>query len=171
MKYWVLPESVILVSRTTVQWITEVKRGLEVNKDRFKSFDMKVSDKFKNSKFSADGYISPEKWKELVDNDEAIAEEFQNVFDNPDVINADDFYQDSFDGYVNMEISMEFSGEEPQHLKVIKRMKDGEGNLIGMAKTNPILDTRLYKIEFQDGFLHPVDDNLIAENLFAQVDQ
>ena len=35
---------------------------------------MKVSDKFKNIKLSADGSISPEYWKELLDNDEAFDE-------------------------------------------------------------------------------------------------
>ena len=89
------------MSRTTVQKITEVKRELEVNKDKFKAFDMKVSDKFKNRKLSVDGSISPDDWKELVDNDEAFAKEFEKVFDNPDVSDADDFYPDNFDGYVN----------------------------------------------------------------------
>ena len=50
-------------------------------------------------------------------------------------------------------------------------MKDNEGNPIGMANKNPILDTRVYDIEFQYGFRQPVAANLIAENLFAQVDQ
>ena len=59
MKYWVLPDSGILVSRTTVQQITEIKRGLEVNKDRLKAFDMKVLEKFKNRNLSANGSISP----------------------------------------------------------------------------------------------------------------
>ena len=101
MKYWVLTESGIPVSRTTVQQITEVERELEVNKDKFKAFDMKVSDKFKNRKLSADVSISPDDWKELVDNDEAFAKEFEKVFDNPDVSDVDDFSPDNFDGYVN----------------------------------------------------------------------
>ena len=121
------------MSSTTVQRITEVERGLEVNKDKFKSFDMKVSDKFKNRRLSADGSISPEDWKELVDNDEAFAEEFENAFDNPDVSGADDFSPDTFDVYVNMDIAMERGGEEPQFAKVVKRMKGNGGNPFGMA--------------------------------------
>ena len=57
-----------------------MKCGVEVNKDKFKACDMKVSNKFKNSKLSADGSISREDWKELVDNDEASVEEFEKVF-------------------------------------------------------------------------------------------
>ena len=59
MNYWVLPESGIPVSKTTVKRITEVERGLEVNKDILKSFYAEVSEKFKNRKLSADGSISP----------------------------------------------------------------------------------------------------------------
>ena len=50
-------------------------------------------------------------------------------------------------------------------------MKDNEGNPIGMTNKNMIIDTRVYWIEFQYGFRQPVAANLIAENLFAQVDQ
>ena len=50
-------------------------------------------------------------------------------------------------------------------------MKDNEGNPIGMANKNPILDTRVYDIEFLDGFCQPLAANLIAENIFAQVEQ
>ena len=110
MNYWVLPESEIPVSRTTVQRITKVKRVLEVNKDKSKIFYMKVSDKFKNRKLWADGYLRPEDWKELAGNDEAFAKEFEKVFDNPDISDSKDFSLDTFYGYVNMEISMDRGG-------------------------------------------------------------
>ena len=74
---------------------------------------MRVSEKSKNRKFSSDRSISPEYWKELVDNYESFAKEFEKVFDNPDGSDADDFYLDTFDGYVNMEIAMDRGGEEP----------------------------------------------------------
>ena len=44
MNYWVLPESGIPVSKTTVKRITEVERGFEVNKDILKSFYAEVSE-------------------------------------------------------------------------------------------------------------------------------
>ena len=69
---------------------------------------------------SADRSITQEDWKELVDNNESFAEEFKKVFDNPDVSDFDEFSPDNFDGYVNMEIAMDTSGEEPHPTKVIK---------------------------------------------------
>ena len=171
MNYWFLPESGIPVSSTTVHRITQFECGLEINKDKLKEFDMKVSDNFRNSRSSADRSISPEEWKELVDNDEAFTEYFEKVFDNLDVNDSDDFSPDTFYGYFNMEISMDHGGEEQQIAKFVKQMKDNEGNSIGMSNKNPILDTGVYEIEFQNGFLKPVAANTIAKSLFAQVDQ
>ena len=118
MNYWVIPESGIPASRTKLQQIIEVKSGLEANKDKLKAFYMKVSYKLKNSKWSAYVSISPEEWKYLVDSYEAFAKEFENVFDNPDVSDADDFSPDNFDGYVNMYISMDRGVEEPHSLNL-----------------------------------------------------
>jgi hypothetical protein len=39
-----------------------------------------------------------------------------------------------------------------------------------MAHDNPILDTKMYGVEFQDGHSTPLAANTIAANLFAQVD-
>ena len=120
---------------------------------------------------SADGSISPEEWNYLVDNDEALTKEFEKVFDNPDFSDNDDFSPDNFDGCVNMDIVMDRSGEEPQLAKILNQMKDNEGNSIEMDNKNLILDTRVNEIEFQYGFLQTVDIKLIAENLFAHVNQ
>ena len=40
-----------------------------------------------------------------------------------------------------------------------------------MANDNPILDSRMYKVEYQDGAKASLAANFIAENMFAQVDQ
>ena len=70
-----------------------------------------------------------------------------------------------------MDISLDRGGEELQLAKVVNRMKGSEGNPIGMSNKNPILDKRVYEIEFEDDFHHPVAANLIPGNLFAPVNQ
>ena len=50
-------------------------------------------------------------------------------------------------------------------------MKDKEGRPIGIASDNPILDTRMYEVEYADGYKAAMVANNIASNLFAQVDQ
>ena len=59
----------------------------------------------------------------------------------------------------------------PQYAKVTKRLRDADGIPIGTANENPILDSRMYEVEYQDGTKASLVTNYIAENLFAQVDQ
>ncbi len=48
------------------------------------------------------------------------------------------------------------------------RKCDQDGNPIGLANSNPILDTRTYIIDFDDGDQTELTANLIAESLFSQ---
>ena len=52
-----------------------------------------------------------------------------------------------------------------------KRLRDKDGIPIGTANDNPILDSRVYEIEYLDGHKASLAANSIAENLFAQVDE
>ena len=55
--------------------------------------------------------------------------------------------------------------------RVTKRLKDHEGKPIGTAHQNPIMDTRMYEVEYTDGFKQAMSANVIAENMFASVDE
>lgn len=50
-------------------------------------------------------------------------------------------------------------------------MRDNDGNPVGVADNNPIMDTRMFEVEFLDGHTAAMSANAIAENMFAQVDQ
>jgi hypothetical protein len=45
-----------------------------------------------------------------------------------------------------------------------------DGIPIGTANDNPVLDSRIYEVEFPDGYKTSMAANVTAENLFAQVD-
>ena len=49
-------------------------------------------------------------------------------------------------------------------------MRDKDGLPIGTANNNPILDSRLYELKFQDGYRASLAANAIADNLFEQID-
>ncbi len=51
------------------------------------------------------------------------------------------------------------------HVTACKR--DWDGNPVGRANDNPILDTRSYIINFDDGDQTELTANMIAESLFA----
>jgi hypothetical protein len=55
-------------------------------------------------------------------------------------------------------------------VKVTGRKCDADGKPIGVRNTNPILDTREYKVEFPDGATDVFTVNMIAESMYSQVD-
>ena len=69
-----------------------------------------------------------------------------------------------------MEVALPRDNAGPTFAKVTKRLHDKNGVPIGEANTNPILDTRVYEVEYADGFKAALAANEIASNLFDQVD-
>ena len=47
---------------------------------------------------------------------------------------------------------------------------DASRNIMGRAHTNPILNTRMYQVEFAGGKITDIIANIIAESLYAQCD-
>ena len=70
-----------------------------------------------------------------------------------------------------MGLALDRGGEQPKYARVENQLKDNQGQPIGIASDNPILDTRMYEVEYQDGHTAALALNIIAENLFAQVDE
>ncbi len=55
--------------------------------------------------------------------------------------------------------------------KVVARKRDADGNSVGiLANSNPILDTRIYEVQFPDGHIESYTANITKENMYAQVD-
>lgn len=103
---------------------------------------------------------------------EQFVEEFGRPINDPSLREADtEFTPDAYDDtYLNMELALPCEGAEVQFGRVVKRLRDKDGIPIGTAHDNPILDTRMYEVEFQDRHRMSLAANAIAENLFAQVD-
>ena len=53
---------------------------------------------------------------------------------------------------------------------VTKRARDNDGNVIGRAHDNPILDTRRYVVAFDNGEEAELSANAIAQSMYAQCD-
>ncbi len=54
--------------------------------------------------------------------------------------------------------------------RVSVRKRDRDGNPVGLANSNPILDTPSYIIDFDNGDQTELTANLIVESLFSQCD-
>ena len=78
--------------------------------------------------------------------------------------------EDAIDKYIGMELIMDAGTDFERGARVVKRAKDDEGRPIGRAHSNPIMDSRSYEVEFADGTRDKVTANIIAENMYAQID-
>ncbi len=73
------------------------------------------------------------------------------------------------DVYLNAEILFSLGGEQQRGI-VRKRKRDADGNPMGREHQNPILDTRLYEVEFADGRTEELAANAIALAMYSQCD-
>ncbi len=61
----------------------------------------------------------------------------------------DEYTPEAFDGYLTASVLLPRGGEVLK-AQVMPRKKDANGNPIGRANSNPILDTRVYEVEFEE---------------------
>ena len=175
MSYWILTLKGHVISRTTMSRVINLEKQQTDVMHRLAEFDSAITARFNDDVhvLIEGGKIQPQDWSKPL-NDLDFLDEFHNVVSNPEVPEADQqFTPDVFDDrYVNMELALPH-GEEatPQYAKVTKRLRDANGIPIGTADDNPILDTRMYEVEFMDGTKQSLSANYFAENVFAQVDQ
>ena len=69
-----------------------------------------------------------------------------------------------------MEVALSRDGEGPELARVVKRLRDKYGISIGTDNDNPIMDSRIFEVEYPYGHRESLAANAVAENLFAQVD-
>jgi hypothetical protein len=145
------------------------------NKVLFKEFNQEVRRLLGQEKPQQDigDKPSPEDWAEFMEFDEDFQEGFSNIVSNIDIKEADeDFTPEVFDDtYLNMELTLpNGDGAEPAFARVTKQLRNANGLPIDTAHDNPILDSRMYEVDYQDGHKAAMAANAIAQNLFAQVD-
>ena len=74
--------------------------------------------------------------------------------------------EEAVDKYLNAELIFNLGTNNELCGCVVKQLRELEGRL----NANPLFDTCKYKVEFTDGSWQKYQANLIAENMFAQVD-
>ena len=89
---------------------------------------------------------------------------------NPDEIKeAPPPTPEASDNYVGSRLQLP-CGQSLARGRVLKRVRDNDDNVIGYVNENPILDTRGYVVEFQDGEQAELAANTIAQSMYAQCD-
>ena len=82
---------------------------------------------------------------------------------------VDEFNNNAYDRYLGAELSIN-RGDGEIRGRVVKRARGNDGEFIGRSHNNPLMDSREYWIEFPDGDEEKYAANVIAENLYSQVD-
>ena len=75
------------------------------------------------------------------------------------------------DTYLNMQLVIPRNGDGTDFAKVTNGLRDKDGLSIGRDNNNPILDTRMYEIEYKYGHKYLLAANAIAEKMFVQVNR
>ena len=106
---------------------------------------------------------------------EAVTPEFEPYEDeeesNQHQDDADIFEDyEAYDGYVTAQVVLP-RGERMELATVLRRKRDADGRPVGNYDSNPIMDTSEYEVQFSDGEVLEYSANIIAENLYSQVDE
>jgi hypothetical protein len=179
MTFWILPASCKVVARSTVSSLTEDEKADPVVQTRMAELDLSIKEKIGDSlkdEADEDGEgevvqvmgISLEVPDDIfLPDDDADYEPTEPEASMPE---ADDYYMpESYDEYLTAEVLLPNMGTVTK-AKIIGWKRDQDGNPIGKRNANPILDMREYEVEFQDGATDTFTANIIAENLYSQVD-
>jgi hypothetical protein len=146
---------------TTHEWesaaMTKQRVDFDVAAEKALGASMEPSDlrRIENQTISA---VTPEY--------EPYEDEDQPAWQAPD---ADDYDADAYNAYITSQVLLP-KGDQMWLGTVRRQTKDANGNPVGRANNNPILDSRLYVDEFPDGESLEYAANIIAENIYSQVD-
>jgi hypothetical protein len=107
---------------------------------------------------------------EDVDDGVPVYEPYEDDETPPIIVpEADEVDMDQFHKFISASVMLPYGGQMSKG-KVISRKRDHDGVLIGKAHSNPIMDTSIYEVEFEDGYRESFAANTIAESIYEQVD-
>jgi len=170
MCYWILPASRVPIARTTVQALSDGEVATVEVQQTVKAYDQSIQAKIGDSVFEND-LPEPSQCKmhsqdEEEDDGGTTFEAFAPSHAMPE---ADEFDVKTYDVYLQAEVLLP-QGDHLVAGTVVHRKRDNDGNPLGKRNPNPILDTRIYEVQFPDGYVLDYAANIIAESIYLQVD-
>jgi hypothetical protein len=143
--------------------VTELEMRVDKNKKLFDDMDVEIK-----RKMDSGAHVM-----ELLPNMLYLEDE---PTDEPDCFDVSGFVPDvdnvnGYDEYIRAKLMFDFMGDDVARGRVIKRAKGEDGQPLGTRNANPILDTRMYTVQLSDGSHRELSANIIAENLYSQVNE
>ena len=198
MCYWLMPVSGVPVANTTVQHVTrDDMLDPDIKRDILQ-FDVELRERLNDENFKLESNLNNYSVRDVCDDffkpygDPAYGdntpedEEYGNMStefrtfvdakgkvhvhdDSTETVNIDE--PDVYDKYIGCRVVMDEATNSGGNLVTVKRRAtDDRGNGLGTAHNNPMLDTRQYDVELEDGTSDRIFANKIAANIYSQVD-
>ena len=82
----------------------------------------------------------------------------------------DDIYDVTYEKYIDAEVMMDVPEEGLRRATVRRRVEYLDEKKLGKYHQNPLMDTRKYKLEYDDGIHDCYFSNVIFKNLYLQVE-
>jgi hypothetical protein len=150
------------ICRTSVIPLSVSVKHSETLKQKIKEFNNKLKEKLGDR---IQGIEVPEA--------DAKIEEYEPYEENqekaPIIQEVDDFDIDAHHKFISSKVMIPQGGQVVTG-RVVRRKRDQDGNLIGKSHSDPLLDTSLFEVEFEDGYIETYTANIIAESMYEQVD-
>ena len=173
MAYSIVTSTGLVIMRKSVWGVSKEELATDSVREQLTLLDegikIRIGNQIKNDKAArAAGYDQDEILDGLFnDKEDFIAELMEPELTTPE---ANDYTLEAYDEYLTAKVMFPHGGESARAL-VKTRKHDAMGRPIRKkAPGQLMLDTRMYEVEFPNGLTEAVMVNLIAENLYSQVD-
>ena len=103
----------------------------------YHSLDAKIHEKIKlDERDYVGNNTSIEGWSDRKDEDEDFREDFQQVYNDRNVPEANEATPEVLDNiYLNMEVALSIGGKDPEYARVTKRLRDANKIQLGPPTT------------------------------------
>jgi hypothetical protein len=162
--YYVLPSSGRPIVRSTVQPLTHEEKESQEILQQIKELDQSITS-------SVSTLPQQPLLQELqdVDVNDIAYKPYLPMEPEAEKPDADEFTPTECDQLIAAEVLIP-KDDVLQPATVISRKRDESGNPIGRSHINPMLDTRVYNVQFNDRHIEEYAANTIAENIYSQLD-
>jgi len=168
MSQWILKSNGRIVARRTCRPLTNEEWHSEVEKRKRNLFDEAIRSKLGTSIKLPIKLPQPEEYEVYEDDTEVVCE-IPEVDEMSPQSSDHDVNESLYDLLVSAEVMLP-DGDDMKPARVRKQSRDQDGNVIGTYSAQPFLNTAVYDVEFPDGAVKQYSANVIAENMYSQVD-